>query len=52
MTLTKTFSYGNAFIMVEPTRNNENQLRNTLAQQLIIYTRRNMITNQLAIDNL
>jgi len=23
--------------MVEPTRNNENQFRNTLAQQLIIY---------------
>jgi len=26
--------------MVEPTRNDENQLRNTLAQQLIIYARR------------
>jgi len=50
--LARPSAYGDVFIMVEPTRNNENQLKDTLAQQLIIYARRNMVTNQLTMNNL
>ena len=38
--------------MVEPTRNNENQFRNTLAQQLIIYNCNNdTLTLTLTLTN-